>query len=163
LYALRFVIHPTSGKRQRRITLRSFTRKRPTSLLAEIAAETPLVRPSWFERTSQLAARWRASVADRVAEQNPLRPEWLADRITLSYEARLLIGEDVTPEQNARDNLLAYAGLYRGRFPKAAYAWMGPPPDTDPQAAINAVRALAKNEWLSHRHSSTDAAAERSD
>jgi acetolactate synthase-1/2/3 large subunit len=52
-----------------------------TSLLAEIAAEAPLARPSWFERNSELAARWRASVADRVAEQSPLRPEWLADRL----------------------------------------------------------------------------------
>lgn len=70
-------------------------------------------------------------------------PEWLADRIALSYEARLLVGEDVTPEQNARDNVLAYAGLYRGRFPDAVYPWLGPPREADPRSAIDAIRELA--------------------
>ena len=52
-----------------------------TALLAEIADEAPLERPAWVARTAELARRWRYSVADRVDEQSPLRPEWLADRL----------------------------------------------------------------------------------
>jgi len=129
--------------------------RRAAAAIAEVATER------WGERAGSLGRYWtlfearadrhgESAFADRLltaAHAQPGAahdvPEWLADRIMLSYEARLLIGEDVTPEQNARDNLLAYAGLYRGRFPNAAYAWMGPPPDADPRAAISALRALA--------------------
>ncbi|GFG54149.1 thiamine pyrophosphate-binding protein [Mycolicibacterium agri] len=52
-----------------------------TALLAEIAGEAPLERPEWTSRTAELVARWRSSVAHRIDEQNPLRPEWLADRL----------------------------------------------------------------------------------
>jgi len=52
-----------------------------TALLAEIAGEAPLERRAWTQRTADLATRWRSSVADRVEEQSPLRPEWLADRL----------------------------------------------------------------------------------
>lgn len=50
------------------------------ALLDALAGETRQ-RPEWVGRTAQLAARWRGSVADRVDEQSPLRPEWLADRL----------------------------------------------------------------------------------
>jgi acetolactate synthase-1/2/3 large subunit len=52
-----------------------------SALLAEIAVEAPLERRAWIQRTAELAARWRASVAERTNEQSPLRPEWLADRL----------------------------------------------------------------------------------
>lgn len=52
-----------------------------TALLAEIAGEAPLERREWSTRTKELVTRWRSSVAERVDEQNPLRPEWLADRL----------------------------------------------------------------------------------
>lgn len=52
-----------------------------TALLAEIANEAPLERPRWVARTTELVGRWRQSVADRVDERTPLRPEWLADRL----------------------------------------------------------------------------------
>jgi acetolactate synthase-1/2/3 large subunit len=52
-----------------------------TALLAEVAGEAPLERPAWIARTAELAARWRSSIADRIDEQSPLRPEWLADRL----------------------------------------------------------------------------------
>lgn len=128
--------------------------RRAAGAIAEVATER------WGERAGSLGRYWtlfeararrhgESGFADRLlaaAHAVPGTahevPEWLADRIMLSYEARLLIGEDVTPEQNARDNLLAYAGLYRGRFPKAAYSWMGPSPDADPHVAISALRAL---------------------
>lgn len=128
--------------------------RRAAGAMAEVATER------WGERAGSLGRYWtlfearahrhgESAFADRLliaahakpASANDI-PEWLADRIRLSYQARLLIGEDVTPEQNTRDNLLAYASLYRGRFPNAAHAWMGPPPDTDPRAAIRAMRAL---------------------
>ena len=42
LYVLRFGLRPTSGKRQRWVTLQSITRKRPSSLVAEIAGRFPI-------------------------------------------------------------------------------------------------------------------------
>lgn len=129
--------------------------RQAATAIAEVATER------WGERAGSLGRYWtlfeaRAhrhgdpAFADRLltaAHAHPVPPaevpEWLADRIALSHEARLLIGEDVTPEQNARDNLLAYAGLYRRRFPRSAYAWMRPPPDADVHAAIEALRAAA--------------------
>jgi predicted nucleotidyltransferase len=126
------------------------------SAISEVATER------WGERAGSLGRAWTLfeARADRhgdsafadwpctaaYARPTPAPhaiPEWLADRIALSYEARQLIGENVTPEQNARDNLLAYAGLYRGRFPTAAYAWMGPPPDADLFADISTLQSLA--------------------
>jgi hypothetical protein len=53
-------------------------------------------------------------------------PEWLSSRINLSLAARRLTGEDVTPEQNIRDTVVAYAGLYRSRFPRASDGWLRP-------------------------------------
>jgi predicted nucleotidyltransferase len=129
--------------------------RRAASGLAEVATER------WGERAGSLGRYWtlfeararrhgESAFAGQLLEAAhalPARtediPEWLADRIGLSYAARQLIDEDVTSEQNARDNLLAYAGLYRGRFPSAAYAWMGPPAGADPRAAIDALRELA--------------------
>lgn len=128
--------------------------RRAAGVGSEIATE------GWGERSGSLGRHWtqfeaRArrhgdpGFADRLlaaarleAAPAPVVPEWLADRIALSYEARLLVGESVTPEQNARDNLFAYAGLYRGRFPTAAYGWMAPPPEADLGAAIHAIREL---------------------
>lgn len=130
--------------------------RRAASAIAEVATER------WGERAGSLGRYWThfearaqrhhdSAFADRLltaahARPQPARdvPEWLADRITLSYEARLLVDEDVTPEQNARDNLIAYAGLYRSRFPTAACSWMGPPPDADPRAALSAIQALVR-------------------
>ena len=130
--------------------------RRAATAVAEIATER------WGERAGSLGRYWTqfearahrhgaAAFADRLLTAAHARPrladdvpEWLADRIALSYQARLLVGENLTPEQNARDNLLAYAGLYRSRFPTSAYPWMGPPPDADPRAAIGAVRDLVE-------------------
>ncbi|WP_053203824.1 nucleotidyltransferase domain-containing protein [Jiangella muralis] len=130
--------------------------RQAATAIAEVATER------WGERAGSLGRYWtlfkaRArrhrdpAFADRLltaAHAHPAPradvPEWLADRIALSYEARLLVGEDVTPEQNARDSQLAYAGLYRHRFPRSAYAWMRPPPDADARAAVGALRELAR-------------------
>ncbi|WP_116948027.1 nucleotidyltransferase domain-containing protein [Jiangella endophytica] len=130
--------------------------RRAATAIAEVATER------WGERAGSLGRYWTlfeararrhddGAFADRLlraAQAHPAHPaevpEWLADRIALSYEARLLVGEDVGPEQNARDNLLAYAGLYRGRFPRSTYAWMRPAPDADLHAAIETLLELAR-------------------
>lgn len=129
--------------------------RRAASAIAEVATER------WGERAGSLGRYWtqfearadrhrESAFAERLlmaahARPGPARdvPEWLAERIALSYEARRIIAEDVTPEQNDRDNLLAYAGLYRGRFPTAAYPWMSPPPEVDPRAAVEELRTMA--------------------
>lgn len=129
--------------------------RRAASAIVEVATER------WGERAGSLGRYWtrfearahehgETAFADRLLTAahaqpapTPPLPEWLAERIELSYQARLLIGENVTPGQNTRDNLLAYASLYRGRFPNAAYTWMAPPPGVDPRAAIDALRAMA--------------------
>ncbi|SDT69673.1 Nucleotidyltransferase domain-containing protein [Jiangella sp. DSM 45060] len=131
--------------------------RQAATAIAEVATER------WGERAGSLGRYWtlfeaRArrhgdpAFADRLltaAHAHPAPradvPEWLADRIALSYEARQLVGEDVTPEQNARDNHLAYAGLYHRRFPRSAYTWMRPPPDADVRAAVGALRELARS------------------
>lgn len=129
--------------------------RRAATAVAEAATDR------WGERAGSLGRYWthfearahrhgRSAFADRLVtaaearpQPAPAVPEWLADRLALSYQARQLIGEDVTREQNDRDNLLAYAGLYRGRFPKASFPWMAPSSGTDPAAAIHAIRELA--------------------
>jgi hypothetical protein len=46
--------------------------------------------------------------ASHVARRAAAAPTWLTERIERCYAARRLIGEDVTPEQNARDQLVAF-------------------------------------------------------
>lgn len=66
-----------------------------TALLAEIAGEAPIERREWTARTAELVARWRDSVADRVDDrQNPLRPEWLADRLGVLLPDNALVVTD---------------------------------------------------------------------
>ncbi|GAA2759359.1 nucleotidyltransferase domain-containing protein [Actinopolymorpha rutila] len=128
--------------------------RRAATALAEVATER------WGERAGSFGRYWThfearadrhggGAFADQLLTAAYAKPhvavdvpEWLAERIALSYQARLLIGEVVTTEQNARDNLLAYPGMYRARFPTAAYAWMAPLPEADPCAAIRAVRSM---------------------
>lgn len=122
--------------------------------LAEVATER------WGERTGSFGRAWslfedRAErlggkqLADRILTAARARaedvdttdvPEWLADRIALAYEARQLVGENVQPAQNARDNVLAYASLYRGRFPSAQQAWMRS--EADPHQAARELATL---------------------
>jgi predicted nucleotidyltransferase len=128
--------------------------RRAAGALAEVATER------WGERAGSLGRYWTlfedragrhggTEFADELmtaacAHRGPTAdvPEWLADRIALSYRARLLVGEQVTAEQNVRDNLIAFAGLYRGRFPRSADPWMAPPPEVDARSAIGRLREL---------------------
>jgi acetolactate synthase-1/2/3 large subunit len=52
-----------------------------TALLSALAGDTPDAREAWRSRATELAARWRSSVAGVVAPSDPLRPEWLVDRL----------------------------------------------------------------------------------
>lgn len=132
--------------------------RRAGSMLAEVATER------WGQRAGSLGRYWtRFEARARRAGDPELAgrivaavraephffaavvdsaPEWLHDRIALSYAARRLVDEPVTPEQNIRDNLLAYAVLYRRRFPAARPAWLGAPPDADPGESIRTLTAL---------------------
>ena len=65
-----------------------------SALIAELSGETPDARLGWRTRVGELAARWRASVADRVAEHDPLRPEWLADRLGTVLPENALVVSD---------------------------------------------------------------------
>ncbi len=65
-----------------------------TALLAAIANEAPFERPAWVARTRELAARWRSSVSDRLEEHDPLRPEWLVDRLGAALPDDALVVAD---------------------------------------------------------------------
>jgi predicted nucleotidyltransferase len=132
--------------------------RRAGAALAEAATEC------WGQRAGSLGRYWtlfeaRArrhgdpELADRVmtaAHAHPrcvsahldAIPEWLQDRIALSYAARRLVAEEVTPEQNARDNVLAFAQLYRSRFPSAQEVWMRAEEGAALEASIAALAEL---------------------
>lgn len=52
-----------------------------TALLSALANGTPNGRTAWRKRATELAGRWRSSVAAVVAERDLLRPEWLVNRL----------------------------------------------------------------------------------
>jgi predicted nucleotidyltransferase len=131
-----------------------------TTALAEVATDL------WQQRAGSLGRYWSlfeerarqhggSDLADEIIGAGHVRPdcvcrrldgipEWLEDRIALSYSARRLVGESVTPEQNVRDNLLAYALLYRSRFPSAQFAWMRAEDGADLGTSIGALRDLIR-------------------
>jgi hypothetical protein len=65
-------------------------------------------------------------------------PAWLRERIELAAAARRLVGEEVTAEQNARDQLVAFAVHVARRRPDLAGPWTGtgtPDPDLEDRLA----------------------------
>jgi hypothetical protein len=62
----------------------------------------------------QILAGRGARVSD-VQAQLSVAPWWLRHRIDEAYAARRAVGEDVTPDQNARDQVVAFAHLWRRR------------------------------------------------
>lgn len=134
--------------------------RRAGSALAEIATER------WGERAGSLGRYWTqfeararragdpelAEAITRAVWATPIAaaavvesvPEWLRDRISLSYAARRLVDEPVTAEQNVRDSVLAYAVLYRRRFPAARPAWLSAPTGADPATALAEVAGLLR-------------------
>lgn len=129
--------------------------RRAGSCLAEVLTERMGERAGslgryWTKFERRAADHDQQQLADRLitivgAEPTAIPdgiPEWLAERIELSYTARQLVNEPVTVEQNARDNLLAYALLHKRRFPTAGQPWMINT-TADPSEAVPALRALA--------------------
>jgi hypothetical protein len=79
-----------------------------------------------------------ARVGD-VAPRLAAAPWWLRHRSAAALAARLAVGERVTPEQNARDQLVAFAHLW-GRRGLPPQPWTEPtPPPTD---AVGRLREL---------------------
>ena len=79
-----------------------------------------------------LAGRDPPTVAGRLE----LAPIWLRERVDLAAAARQLVGEQVSPEQNARDQLVAY-GIHVPRHrPDQAGPWMVAAPDRDVRARL---------------------------
>jgi hypothetical protein len=75
-------------------------------------------------RITDLCDASPAAVARRVE----LAPIWLKERIDLALAARRLVGEQVTAEQNARDQLLAFATHIVRRRPDLAGPWVSGTP-----------------------------------
>ena len=104
---------------------------------------------SWGERLGSMGREWtrfermadrhgERPLADRIAvlaaadvpgaaARAEIAPVWLRERIDLAYAGRLAVGEAVTPAENARDQLAAYA-VHVGRHrPDLAGPWTGTP------------------------------------
>ena len=77
---------------------------------------------------SQLAALADAQPEDALRRARSA-PAWLQERIDLAYAGRMAIGETVTPEQNARDQLAAFAVHVPKRTVQPWGAWMILPAD----------------------------------
>lgn len=95
----------------------------------------------------QQALDARRDTAAAMAEQDPARradlaPAWLRERIDLAASARRLVGEDVTPAQNARDQLLAFATHVARHRPDQAGPWMAGEPEPDLPASLATLDRL---------------------
>ena len=81
-------------------------------------------------RKQDLAARIAALAgADTTtaAQRATLAPPWLQERIDLCYAARLAVGEDVSPAENARDQLAAFTVHVARHRPDLDGPWTGTP------------------------------------
>ncbi len=103
----------------------------------------------WGERLGSMGREWTcwermakshgaADLAGRVAvvanaspadalERARGAPTWLNERIDLAFEARRLIGEDVTEQESARDQLAAFAVHVPRHRPPPWGDWLGLP------------------------------------
>jgi hypothetical protein len=83
------------------------------------------------ERGAQALGLRLATLADARADEAIARaeiaPAWMKERIDLAYAGRQEIGECVTPEENARDQLAAFAVHLPKRHPPPWGAWIGVP------------------------------------
>jgi hypothetical protein len=89
-----------------------------------------------FERMA--ARRGAADLAARLADvagagvqeasaRARLAPAWLRERIELAYQGRLAVGEAVTAEESARDQIAAFSVLIPRRRPAPWDPWVGVP------------------------------------
>jgi hypothetical protein len=107
-------------------------------------------RWSRFERLARrrdavpLAGRLLAIGGARPRDVRPrlaVAPWWLHRRISTALAARRMVGEPVTSEENARDQLLAFAHLWRRRD-MPAQLWSDPRIRPDLAAALDDLEAL---------------------
>jgi nucleotidyltransferase-like protein len=78
------------------------------------------------ERARELAVLAGAD-AETAARRAEVAPAWLKERIDHCWGARQAVGEDVTPAQNARDQLVAYTIHVVRHRPDLAGPWTGSP------------------------------------
>lgn len=88
------------------------------------------------EAVMEIAGRRTVDIEGRLK----LAPGWLRDRITLAYEARQLAGEQVTREENARDQLIGYGGWYAKHA--GPRAWTRHEPPMDDGSALSRIDQL---------------------
>jgi predicted nucleotidyltransferase len=83
------------------------------------------------QRGAQVLAARVAALAGAdpgdAARRAELAPAWLKERIELAAAARRLIGEQVTPQENARDQLAAFSVHVARHRPDLAGPWTGSP------------------------------------
>ena len=117
----------------------------------------------WGERLGSMGREWTrferiaarhggAAAATRIAALAgadpaaagvvlPHTPPWLRERIDLALAARRAIGEEVSPEENARDQLAAFRVHVSRHRPDLGGAWLGLP-DPDLAARFAELGAL---------------------
>ncbi|NEB51940.1 nucleotidyltransferase domain-containing protein [Streptomyces griseus] len=123
---------------------------RSTQFLREAARSLRLVCiESWGERLGSMGREWTRF--ERIAEHHDARPlaariaalagadpqeaserartapVWLQERIDLSHRARHMVGENVTTEENARDQLAAFTVHVTRHRPDLDGPWTGSP------------------------------------
>jgi hypothetical protein len=81
---------------------------------------------SALDLATRLAALAGAG-ADGAVQRARVAPAWLQERIDLAYAGRQEIGESVTADENARDQLAAFAIHVSRRKPPPWGEWMGVP------------------------------------
>ena len=83
----------------------------------------------------------RGARAPDVAGRLAVAPWWLRRRVRAAFEARRTVGEEVTRYENARDQLIAFAHLWRRRgLPEQA--WTVPVTAGTPAEAVQRLRML---------------------
>jgi hypothetical protein len=135
-----------------------------TYLLRESARALRLVLiEQWGERLGSMGREWtrfermaerhgQQSLAARVtalagadasaaAQRARLAPHWLQERIDLCYAARTATGEDVSPAENARDQLAAFTVHVARHRPDLDGPWTGTP-DPALSAHLTELRQL---------------------
>ena len=129
---------PTSDARTATYLLREAARARRMDLLEGWGERLGSMGREWtrFERMArhhdhaeQAAGLARLAGADTTtaARRAEIAPAWLRERIDLCWAARRAVDEDVTPEQNARDQLVAYTLHVVRKRPDLDGPWTGSP------------------------------------
>ena len=140
------------GSARQRLTNALAENDRDSATLALRAAAGPLstiLLESWRTRVGSMSrsrtlfervadSQGATAIADRLAFLLDIRKEdalqkmncaplWLRERVNITFAARLDAGEEVTEEENARDQIAAFSILVARRRPKPWGEWVGVP------------------------------------